>query len=290
MDLRSSSPSDLIGSLKDRFGFGNKNDSYDGYAEYEDDQYYDHEQYAPTSHQEYDIDQDYHVDSYEADPYDRLEYTTRDTARSSFRSQSPRLVSMTDIRATAPSIRSYAETNTLPRVSESVSTPSSPDDSTYGVPATSYADFVSPYKEKEIYQTDALAPSTGTGSGAWSSFDAEKGAKPAMTSPGLDSLFSPTTSAGSSGASYSSSRELIVVKPHSYDDVSSIARSLRSGALVVLSLCYTDSALSKRVLDFAFGVASALDARVDCVADKTFVLIKGADLTLDEQHRIRQSS
>ena len=45
--------------------------------------------------------------------------------------------------------------------------------------------------------------------------------------------------------------------------------------------------LSKRILDFSFGVSSALDASVDCVADKVFVISRGAALTDAERMSLR---
>ena len=78
------------------------------------------------------------------------------------------------------------------------------------------------------------------------------------------------------------------MQPVSYEDVASVARSVKLGNIVVLSLRSTDSALAKRVLDFSFGVASALDARVDCVADKTFIVVQGGDLSLEERHRLQK--
>ena len=81
-------------------------------------------------------------------------------------------------------------------------------------------------------------------------------------------------------------REIVVLKPTSYEDASSIAQSVRAGKIVVLYLRQTDPALSKRVLDFSFGVASALTAQVDCLAEKTFVVLQGKELTLEEKHNL----
>ena len=97
---------------------------------------------------------------------------------------------------------------------------------------------------------------------------------------------SGTSASGTSIAGLS--REITLLQPVSYDDVASVARSVRLGNIVVLSLRSTDSALAKRVLDFSFGVASALDAKVDCVANKTFVIVQGRDLSLEERHRLQK--
>ena len=66
-----------------------------------------------------------------------------------------------------------------------------------------------------------------------------------------------------------------------------VSRSLKAGDVVVLNLSATDGDLSKRILDFSFGVASALDARVDCIADKVFVIAKGAALSNDETEKLK---
>ena len=56
---------------------------------------------------------------------------------------------------------------------------------------------------------------------------------------------------------------------------------------MVLALKETPDALAKRVLDFSFGVSSALDASVDCIADKVFVIARGAALTEAERASLR---
>ena len=192
----------------------------------------------------------------------------------------------------------------------------------YDVPATAYGDFVSPYKEHARQGgTDSSQISSVAG-------NKTNSAGTTSRSAGLDSLFTPSTgsekasAASISASSYSSSlgapsgnvsnsstevisgggasnsslgtggsfasREITLLQPVSYEDVASVARSVKLGNIVVLSLRSTDSALAKRVLDFSFGVASALDARVDCVADKTFIVVQGADLSLEERHRLQK--
>ena len=61
-------------------------------------------------------------------------------------------------------------------------------------------------------------------------------------------------------------RILTVIKPESYADAERIAKILESGDVAVLSLRTTPEELGKRILDFSFGVACALDARVECVS------------------------
>lgn len=290
------SPSNLIGDLKDRFGFGGGNNR----RQYDDDPYYgEYDEYAPDEGY-YDDAPAYQANT-QADPYDRLEYTTRSapgqgSPRRSSQITSPRLVSTDDIRATtsaygvsdAIASSSYTAGSSYSSPvgsSASRATSSSIDTGAlteqFDVPATSYGDFVSPYQGHARQSASAASHS----------------------SQGLDSLFTPSTSDSSATAGAASSieaasapsvtpasasREVVLLQPLTYEDVATVARSVRKGDIVVLSLRSTDAALSKRVLDFSFGVASALDARVDCVADKTFVILQGADLSLEERHRLQK--
>ena len=63
-------------------------------------------------------------------------------------------------------------------------------------------------------------------------------------------------------------------------------RKWRRGS-VVLVLRNTAPDLAKRVLDFAFGAAAALDASVDVVSEKVFALTRLQDLTESERDSLR---
>lgn len=56
---------------------------------------------------------------------------------------------------------------------------------------------------------------------------------------------------------------------------------------MVLNLAATPDALAKRILDFSFGVASALDANVECVGNKVFALTRIDELTEAEHSYLR---
>ena len=277
----SMSASELFGDLKDKLGFGGgRSDRRDDYY---DDPYYD--DYADPEPAQGPYDSGYDPDTY-GDPYDRLEYTTRSTGSSrpvgsrSSRLSSAQLVSSGDIRATtsAYGVSDVAAKPTMELSSVSHRTEAEEKKSVskiaedFSIPASSYTDFVSPYKQSSSAS--------------------------ASSSAGLDSLFTPSAapsgsvSGSSDGANVGSAhgaslaREIVVLKPASYEDASSIAQSVRAGKIVVLYLRQTDPALSKRVLDFSFGVASALTAQVDCLAGKTFVVLQGKELTLEEKHNL----
>ncbi|MEG0016809.1 MAG: cell division protein SepF, partial [Gordonibacter sp.] len=93
--------------------------------------------------------------------------------------------------------------------------------------------------------------------------------------------------AGSGSAAHSPSRSLSVLKPASYGEVEHVAKILKAGDAAVLSLRNTPDQLSKRILDFSFGVSSALDASVECIADKVFAITRGAALNDAERQALR---
>ena len=93
--------------------------------------------------------------------------------------------------------------------------------------------------------------------------------------------------AGAGAVKHNPYRSVTVLKPASYAEVERIAKALKAGDVVVLALRNTPDNLSKRILDFSFGVSSALDASVDCVADKVFVISRGAALTDAERMSLR---
>ena len=93
--------------------------------------------------------------------------------------------------------------------------------------------------------------------------------------------------AGSGAAKHSSVRSITVLKPASYGEVERVAKALKAGDAVVLALRNTPDNLAKRILDFSFGVSSALDASVDCVADKVFAITRGMPLSDAEKMSLR---
>ena len=118
---------------------------------------------------------------------------------------------------------------------------------------------------------------------------------------GVDALFQPTgpispVSSASSydpydaflpSNSYTTSRSMTVIKPVSYSDAERVSKSVKSGDVVVLVMRNTPEDLLQRILDFSFGVASALDANVESPGEKVFAIARGAALTEDEKQRLR---
>ena len=82
-------------------------------------------------------------------------------------------------------------------------------------------------------------------------------------------------------------RRIAIVAPTSYDDAERIARALKAGASVVLDLARTRTDVMKRLLDFSFGAASIVNAKVDCIADRVFAITLGGPITESERARLR---
>lgn len=107
---------------------------------------------------------------------------------------------------------------------------------------------------------------------------------PAMPEPAVEQ---PAAAPAQPRVVQRATRILTVIKPDSYDDAERIAKILKSGDVAILSLRNTPDALGKRILDFSFGVACALDAHVECVSGHVFALTRGAGLTDGELGRLR---
>lgn len=110
---------------------------------------------------------------------------------------------------------------------------------------------------------------------------------PAPSSPASTRPESMTFNLSNAAAGRVGGRGVTVIRPMSYNDVERVARIVRSGDVAVLSLKATPDNLFNRVLDFSFGVASALDAQVDCVGAKVFAIATGTALTESEKESLR---
>lgn len=82
-------------------------------------------------------------------------------------------------------------------------------------------------------------------------------------------------------------RRIAIVAPTSYDDAERIARALKAGDSVVIDLARTRTDVMKRLLDFSFGAASIVNAKVDCIADRVFAITLGGPITESERARLR---
>lgn len=67
-------------------------------------------------------------------------------------------------------------------------------------------------------------------------------------------------------------REIVVVNPGSFEDAEMISAGLRARKAVVVNVRQVPDFLSRRIMDFAFGAASASGATVGVIANKMYAL------------------
>lgn len=291
----------MLGDIKSKLGFGSKDtgrdydegyyDDYDDYADGYGDGYYDEGGYddyddAPASR---------------SSRYGSYSSTGSRDARSTSSSRTevgmPRLVSIEDVRASTRAASSLDREGSSSRYSSGSSFSSS---NSFGANRTMVDSSLPPQMTPEGTAAQAAAasgrrvsegldslftPTTGEGAyGSAGSAARPSAASAAVTRPAYDPFESYS---GASSASYSATRSVAVLKPASYAEVERVSKSLKAGDAVVLCLGNTNDALAKRILDFSFGVASALDASVECIADKVFAVTRGKDLTETERASLR---
>ena len=284
----------MFEGIKSKLGFGSDADDYGarGYdARYEQssDDYDDYDDYDDEAYDDEDDDAlDGPVTGSRYEPYSTV--TTRPSRTSSYSSSSstrsystssPRLVSIDDVRAQTQVPESLLR-DPLPQRRTSSSASSSPSSSA-GIHRG---------ERTMVDSSDPTRPPATTSSSP----------SPRERSESLNALFTPTAApstaasafdpyeayAGSGSTKHDPTRSLTVIKPISYGEAERIAKALKAGDIVVLALATTPEALSKRLLDFSFGVASALDASVGCIADKVFVLTRNGDITEAEKASLRK--
>lgn len=295
--------------LKSKLGLGSKEEVDPGYDEaYYGEGYDSYDDYVdPSAYGDgYDPAYEEGYDSYD-DGYDQGYGGYGPESRGASRSRGsslPRLVSMSDARASARSGFGY-QSPSAARTSSSrgfstgraVYDASLPYEMTpEGSAAVSargtrrYEEgFVSPYEAVDAarpvssgYADEALSRASGSFS---SSGDVQS-----RTSASLAALRERIASSGPAPKASSAAtsmplgpRKVTVLKPIRYGEADRIPAALKKGDAVVLVLKGVAGGLDKRILDFSFGAASALDAEVECVADKVFFIAKGEGLSDDER-------
>lgn len=254
----------VLSSIKDRLGFSSNRESYD---EYEDEEYFD------------DYDQD--LEGQGDQDYGEYGYSDRNDYRGGTYNDPnhPPLVSLDDVRA---STQVPDRLNRDPLASQQTAAVR---------PVSTDYEFGSQGRTSSLRHVERAADYMRSEPGS----DA---AAASRRSEGVDSLFSPTTPqngaydpyeaySGAGRASHSPTRGISVMKPVAYGDVERVAKVLKAGDVVVLSMRNTPDQLAKRILDFSFGVSSALDASVECIADKVFVILRGSALSDQEKMSLR---
>ena len=281
----------MFEGIKSKLGFGDSKDDYGerGYdARYEEDSEDFDEDYSDEFGDE-DYDDDYYDDE-DSDSSSRYEPYSTVTTRPSrtTTASSPRLVSIDDVRAQTQVPESLLR-DPLPErhvtsASSSYRSERTMVDSSDPDKPASRSSTPTPRERSESLNTlfSSTAPSTSASQTVRTS--STSGADSSSSS----SSFDPYEAYSGSGTSkHEPSRSVTVLKPISYGEVERVAKVLKAGDVVVLALKNTPDTLSKRILDFSFGVASTLDANVDCIADKVFVLFRGAPLNEAELKSLR---
>jgi cell division inhibitor SepF len=83
-------------------------------------------------------------------------------------------------------------------------------------------------------------------------------------------------------------RQVDVLRPATYGDAEKVAQGLKAGNAVVVDLTKTRPELAKRILDFSFGATSALDGKVDRIADRIYAFTVGGKLNQGEQEYLKK--
>lgn len=304
MDLPKIGKSDrgMLDGIKSKLGFAEPDRGYDNsyaddYGDEYGDGYGDYSEFDDYGPGYQDSIRDNGAEASRYEPYNSV--TTR-PSRASSRSTGvvpPKLVSIDDVRARTQVPDSLNRDPLPPR---RVSTPSLPHrgertmvDSTLPDPAE-HSHTTQPRRERseslgslfaptDGVSADTLATSAAGTSTTRSTATATTGAS-AASSRGFDPY---EAYAGAGAVKHDPTRSLTVLKPASYAEVERIAKALKAGDAVVLALRNTPDNLAKRILDFSFGVSSALDASVDCVAEKVFVITRGQALSDAEKVNLR---
>mgnify|MGYP002518452809 CR=1 FL=1 len=253
--------------LKDRLGIGEAGASSHGRAS------------QSRSNDSYD---EYGYEDYGEYGYDDSADYAQESSSSSFTAQLPKLVTSDDVRA------------------HTQYTPAEPDDSS---DASSQAtrpnrDFAALREDSHrspgvnsLFEPSAqsAAQTPEQAASALASGTAQAAAASATGAYAQPASRIPTAApaSGEGRVVQRAARVVTVIKPESYADAERIAKVLKSGDVAVVCLRNTPEALGKRILDFSFGVACALEAQVDCVAGHVFAITRGAELSDAETARLK---
>ncbi len=278
----------MLEGIKSKLGFADANQQYDdGYYDEGFDDYNDeYGEYGPDYNEA-----DFPAEDAPSSRYEPYAPVTSRPARASHARGSSvsaaKLVSIDDVRAHTQVPESLNRDPLPPR---RVTSSRTMVDAAMPAPANTPTARATAASNRERSESlNSLFTSTADDAPAPSSSAATAGlpavSPTATVATATASAFDPY--AGAAAAKYNPSRSVTVLKPASYAEVERIAKALKAGDVVVLALRNTPDNLSKRILDFSFGVSSALDASVDCVADKVFVISRGMGLTDAERMSLR---
>lgn len=283
--------SGVLDSIKSKLGFRSNEDQYDDYGDYEDSGEYDdygedYDAYSDNFDDYSTYDEDQGASDSDMDRYG--EVVERDA------SARRRRRSYTDVASSDFNDRRQGANSFTPLVSiEDIraNTHRTMSNTPSGVRSSSLT-------RHEFRSSDYMASGSLEHEFISETHGSSAAEEPRRAS-GYDALFSSTTSASSrrddaetmtqvdAAPSVHPSRTVVVLAPREYAEAEKVSRSLKAGDAVVLNLKTVPGDLSKRLLDFSFGVASALDVNVDCIADKVFALTRYTQLSDAEIMRLR---
>lgn len=283
-----STASEMLSGLKTRLGFARSEDEefsrYDAdFNSYDD---FDDDGYSPRYDNEY---AGYGADYDESAPVGAYRPASTRSGRFGHGDSTPNLVSIDDVKARAQT--SSASTKDSPSSSGSVSSRRTANRDLIGPsgPAPSSPAHNASLRESQSRSEglNSLFESTSKNALSESASTANsKSSSPYRSTSSYD-LYEKTSTPAATSATRASARAITVIKPVSYSDAERVARALKSGDVVVLSMRSTADDLSKRILDFSFGAATALDASVECPTEKVFAIARGMALSVDEKARLR---
>ena len=261
-------PGNMLGGIKSRLGLSNERaddvDDYDaGYDEY--GEYGEYEDYGEYGYEPEDSGYAAPASSYSA----FTPVTTRSAGSARADRGYPRLVSLDDVKASTRVPDRLGRDPLPPRrssvapvmVENSGPAPSSP---------------AAKARERSESLNSIFASTTSVPEAPAASAPAGKGYDPYDAYTG-----------GVASGSHTPNRQCAIIKPSTYSDAEQVAKTLRAGDVAVVCLGGVADQLAKRILDFSFGAATALDASVECVASKVFVLCSGPGLSDLEKARLR---
>lgn len=246
----------LIGGMKDRLGFGGKPEWADEEEYYDDDVIYDDE-YDEYSDSGYDDRSSYddrrsanrnrnEVIAFDSYNPNNFEHVTLSSDRK------PRVASYDNLEVASRSSRGYSSS----RSSNS-------------------------YSRSSSASSTRREPARATGEPTWS----------APSDPSFLDSVAPTRQSRDPYANLGSdflkikgdpAGRMEVVCPTAYADIEKVANAAKAGKIVILNVQDTKASLAKRILDFSFGVASALNLNVGKAAERVFVISKSTDPLSDE--------
>lgn len=141
----------------------------------------------------------------------------------------------------------------------------------YDTPSTYASRSASSYGSSSSYSSSSSYGSTSSDSVDPRSYyvdDASSRAASSTTEPTVRK-----TPGTGGGVTVSATPSIYIFEPETYNQAEQIARRLKNGQPVALSLLKTKVDVAKRVLDFSFGATCALGGSVEKVSEKVFVLL-----------------